>query len=282
MVKKVLLALALTSCISAQAQLADDKNCFNHLSVGLSIGTPGIGFEVGTTINPILTLRAGMEFMPKFTVDNHFNFDRPKILNNVSQELLEERYVNIPEYGARLDVKGTPNKTQGKVFLDIYPSKNTIFHFTVGATFGSSTLATVKATDKKIAAIELYNEDVRNGILQAEPNYPNGFNIDLEGYNITPNKGRVRLDAKVNAVRPYVGFGVGRTVPQKRVGAKFELGIEYMGKAKVIDAYADNGNGYTITQDTPGISEDFKDVIKYIDKVPVYPTLKLTIFGRIF
>lgn len=284
MIKKVLMvtALALTTTVTAQAQLKNDKNVFNHLSVGVSVGTPGVGFEVGTTICPVLTLRAGMDFMPNFTVNSTFNVDRPEVLKNVSGELLATRYINIPDYGVDIDVKGTPNKTQGKAFLDIYPGRNSVFHFTVGATFGSSTLASVKATDKAIAAVELYNKDVQNGYLVAEPNYPNGFDIELEGYKVGHSKGRVRIDAQVQSVRPYFGIGFGRTVPRKRVGAKFELGAEYIGKIKLVDVYANDGAGYTITQDTPGISDDFKDVLKYIDKVPVYPTLKLTIFGRIF
>lgn len=284
MVKKVIMAtaLALTASLSAQAQLKNDKNVFNHLSVGVSVGTTGAGFEVGTTICPVLTLRAGMDFMPNFNVGTTVNVDRPEALKNVSGELLATRYIDIPDYGVDIDVKGTPNKTQGKAFLDIYPGRNSAFHFTVGATFGSSTLATIKATDKAIAAVELYNDDVRNGYLMAEPGHPNGFDIELEGYSVGHSKGRVRLDAQVMAVRPYFGIGVGRTVPRHRVGAKFELGAEYMGKIKLVDAYANNGAGYTITQDTPGISSDFRDVLKYVDKVPVYPTLKLTIFGRIF
>lgn len=280
--KKIFIALMLAAAtLSAQAQLKDDKNCFNHLSIGASVGTTGVGFELGTTFCPVVTFRAGMDFMPNFTVKSHVDFDRPQILNNVNQELLEERYVNIPEYGARIDVKGSPYRMKGKAFFDIYTGKKSCFHFTVGATIGSTTLASVKATDKAIAAVELYNADVAKGNLMAEPGYPDGFNIDLEGYKVAHDQGRIRLDAQVMKVRPYFGIGVGRTVPRKRVGAKFELGAEYIGKIKIVDVYANDGKGYTITQDTPGISDDFQNVLKYIDKVPVYPTLKLTIFGRI-
>lgn len=280
--KKFLLTLALAGTLSAQAQLLDDKNQFNHLSVGLSLGTTGIGFEVGTLICPYVGVRAGVDFMPKFTVKNHFDYDRPSVLNNVNPELLETRYVNIPEYGASVDVKGKPNKTQGKILFDIYPGKNTMFHFTVGATFGSSVLASVRATDRAIAAIELYNSDIKNGLVVPEPNYPDGFSVELEGYKLTPNEGRIRLDAKVNGFRPYLGFGVGRTVPRNRVGCKFEMGVEFWGKPKLVDAYANGGDGHIISEDEPGISGDFKDVVKILNKIPVYPTLKFTIFGRIF
>lgn len=282
MVKKVFMALALTAGLSAQAQIADDSNLFNHLSVGVSVGTPGIGIELGTTICPYVTMRAGVDIMPKFTVTNQLQVNRPEALKYVSQELLETRYVNIPAYGAKIDVKGQPNKTQGRVLFDIYPTKNSVFHFTVGAAFGSSDLVSVKATDKTIAAVELYNNDVKNGIIAPEPNYEDGFHFDIEGYKIVPDQGRIRLDARVNSFRPYFGIGVGRTVPRHRIGCKFEAGVEYWGKPKLVDAYANNGAGYTITENEPGISKEFADGIKLGSGIPVYPTLKLTINGRLF
>ncbi|MBQ0021146.1 MAG: hypothetical protein KBT39_11580 [Bacteroidales bacterium] len=280
--RKLFIALALTASVAAQAQIEDDKNVFNHLSVGLNVGTSAIGFEVGTTVCPFVTMRVGADFMPKFTVKNTLKYDRPAVLNNVTPQLLEERYVNIPEYGAEIDVKGKPNFNQGKVLFDIYTGKNSMFHFTVGAYFGSSRFASVKAVDKTIAAVELYNSDIKNGYILPEPGYENGINIDLEGYNLTPNKGRAQLDVKINGFRPYIGFGVGRTVPRKRVGCKLDVGVEFWGKPEIIDKYANDGKGHVITKDEPGISKDFQDVIKTVGKIPVYPTLKFSIFGRIF
>ncbi|MBQ0049740.1 MAG: hypothetical protein KBT12_05860 [Bacteroidales bacterium] len=287
--KKFLLSLALASVVSAQAQIADDKNCFNHLSVGLGVGTTGVSIELGTPICPFVTMRAGVDIMPKFTITNHFDYDRPEALDKVPIYLLEHRYINIPEYGAKVEVKGKPYKTQGKLLFDIYTGKNSMFHVTVGATFGSSTIASVRATDKAIRAVEQYNADITPGpdgqsMIQPEddPQYKDGIKIRVEGYSVTPNEGRVRIDAVTNAFRPYIGFGVGRTVPRKRVGCKFDMGVEFWGKPKVVDHYANNGKGHTITADEPGITKDFRDVIKVLNKIPVYPTLKFTVFGRIF
>jgi hypothetical protein len=33
-----------------------------------------------------------------------------------------------------------------------------------------------------------------------------------------------------NAIKPYFGIGLGRTIPRNRVGFKFELGMVYQGK----------------------------------------------------
>lgn len=289
--RKLFIALALIGAVSTQAQIKNDKNVFNHLSLGVGAGTNGVSVELGTTVCKFITMRAGMDIMPKFTINQTINYDRPAVLNNVPADLLNSRYVDIPEYGAHIDVKGRPNMNAGKILFDIYTGKNSMFHFTVGGYFGSQNLATVKALDKTIAAVELYNHDIStigpdgiNTIIQPEndPKYHDGIKIDLEGYNVTPNKGRIELDARVNKFRPYFGFGVGRTVPRKRVGCKLDVGVQYLGKIELVDRFGDGGKGHVITKDEPGISEDFKDVIKIVDKIPVYPTLKFTIYGRIF
>ena len=280
--RRLLVAVLSLVTISVSAQIENDKNVFNHLSVGLNLGTRGIGFEVGTTICPFVTMRIGGDFLPQFKVDKSINVDRPAALDKVPASILSERYVDIPENGVDINVTGKPNMNQGKILFDIYTGKNSMFHFTVGGYFGPSKAIRVKALDRAIAAVELYNQDIANGVIMPEPGYEDGINIDLEGYSLTPDKGRVALDMKVNGFRPYIGFGVGRTVPRKRVGCKLDVGVEFWGKPEIIDRYGDGGKGHVITKNEPGISKDFQDVVKTVGGIPVYPTLKFSIFGRIF
>ncbi len=278
--KKIFLALAFFAATAVHAQNDNEDGAFNHLSVGVTLGTTGIGFELGTTISPYIGLRAGYEFMPNFTVKNTFEYDRPKALNNVPPELLKERYVDIPEYGAKIDAKGSPLLKQGNVLVDIFPGTKSSFHFTVGAYFGKEEIVSLKAADKTIAAVELYNSDIKNGYIKAEPQYPNGIYVDFEGYQMgseSMNQGRVELDLKTNSFRPYVGVGFGRTVPRSTIGCRFDFGVEFIGKLKLYDKYRD----HEITKDEPGISSDFKDVLKVLGGIPVYPSLKLSIVGKI-
>lgn len=269
--------LGLFLALAANAQDESIKP-FSHLNVGLGIGTNGIGLEVATPVSPIIGLRGGIDFMPSFSVNKGINYHRPAVLNNVPQQLLNERYVNIPEKGAKCNVVGKPQLTQGSILCDIYTSKTSNFHFTVGAVIGNSTVAVAKGSEKTIAAVELYNSDIKNGVVAPEPGYENGITIDMEGYALTPNKGRIELDLNVNSIRPYVGFGIGRPVPSDRVSCKFDMGVQFWGTPKVMDKY---GN-HEITKDEPGTTSDLKDAIKLINGIPVYPTLKLTIVGKIF
>lgn len=277
--RKLFLALALAAMTAAQAQInGDDKNCFNHLSASVGAGTTGISLELGTVINSHLGLRAGVDIVPGFTVKEHYEFQRPAELENVPPKLLKERY-KFPDGNIDIDAKANPNMTQGKVLVDYFPSKNSSFHLTGGLYFGASAMASMKATDQVVASYEIYQNDIKEGLLK--PEEP-PVKVDFEGYALTPDHGRVQLDFKANAVKPYLGFGFGRTVPRKRVGCKFELGVLFWGKHEVVDHYGNNGKGYTITKDEKGISKDFHDVLKTLDKIPVYPNLKISIVGRIF
>ena len=277
--RKLFLAFALAAMTAAQAQIAgDDKNCFNHLSASVGAGTTGISLELGTVVNSHIGLRAGVDFMPSFTVKDHYEFQRPAVLENVPKSILEGRY-KFPPGNIDIDARANPSMTQGKLLVDYFPSKNLSFHVTAGLYFSSSTMASMKATDPVIASYEIYQNDIKEGLLKPE-NPP--VKVDFEGYALTPDHGRVQLDYNTSAVKPYLGVGFGRTVPRKRVGCKFELGVLFWGKHEVVDHYGNNGKGYTIKKDEKGISKDFHDVLKTLDKIPVYPNLKISIVGRIF
>lgn len=275
--RKLFIALSLLVAVAVQAQ--EDNVLFKHVSAGLNLGTNGIGFEVGTTLTPILEMRAGMDFMPNININKTLKYDRPKELNNVPGELLNERYVNIPEYGAKVDIRIKTFLTQGKVLFDIFTSKESSFHFTVGAYFGNSVIGKGRCADKTIAAVELYNQDIKNGLIKAEPQYPDGIKIDMEGYSLGHDQGRAELQAKVSSFRPYVGIGFGRTVPRKhRLGCKFDFGVQFWGAPKLYDKY---NNDHQIKKSEPGLSKDFQDGLDIAEKVSVYPTIKFSLFGRI-
>ena len=44
-----------------------EHNIFQHLDVSLTLGTPGIGIDVASPIGNYVQVRAGYEFMPRFT-----------------------------------------------------------------------------------------------------------------------------------------------------------------------------------------------------------------------
>jgi hypothetical protein len=280
MKKCLFIAVAiLFTCVAANAQLRDDKNMFNHLSLGLNLGTGGIGFEVGTVCTPYLGLRAGFEAIPSFTVS-------PKGIANIHVNLPDD-YKNLPteiknEYPAQEDMefdgKGKVTMKNGKFLVDIFPGKNCMFHFTVGFYAGTRQVGNLIASQVEFGAepnlevVERYNRDINTpgtmvygrGLTPIDVNMEDGTPLFYMG-NAVP------AEIRVNPVKPYFGIGVGRTVPRKRVGVKGELGVMYWGTPRIYNGINN------ITE-----CSEIRDVTKVSNKIPVYPMLKITIFGRIF
>ena len=100
------------------------------------------------------------------------------------------------------------------------------------------------------------------------------ISAELDKYNVKfDENGDVNGDVRVKKFRPYAGLGFGRLIPKKRVGFRFELGCQFMGKMKVYQ----NDTEVNINE----MSKGKDDLPKIIDKLTVYPVLKFTLTGRI-
>lgn len=84
----------------------EDKNLFNHLAVGVNVGTPSIGFDVAASVGNYVQVCAGVSFMPSIS------FDADLDINDVPQIT---RY-DIPETVA---IEAKVGFTNGKVLLGI-------------------------------------------------------------------------------------------------------------------------------------------------------------------
>ena len=253
----ILLTALLTFAVSANAQ-TDERRLFNHLAAGLSVGTDGIGIDVAMPATDRFDLRVGASFMPGFKYSGDYD------LETESASITAEE-VNIE---AKL------HKADAKILLDFYPAPRGIFRITAGAFIGSSKLITAGNTTQFLA-----REDW--GVT----------GVKLGDYRVmSDNQGNVKADVKVNAFKPYIGIGIGRSVPRnKRVGVMADLGVQFWGKPGVwANAKDDWGDThYTrlekeyFTGDDDA-SNDAKDAIKIMEKVRVYPVLSVRICGRIF
>ena len=69
-------------------------------------------------------------------------------------------------------------------------------------------------------------------------------------------------------------MGFGRAIPTNRINVGVELGVQFHGHPEV---YTDNGN-----LDLSAFGEDGDTFSKIVDKLTVYPVLKIRLNGRIF
>ena len=218
---KKLLAVSLVALFSFSAAQAqnDDKMIFNHLSVGITTGTPGlIGVDFATTCTPYLQIRAGISIMPniKYSTDIKMNgSDVTKFNNdiaNINTAISSTPGIGISPISGRVEneysIEGKMGWTNGKILFDFFPftSKGFPLFITVGAYFGGSEIISVYNKDD--GALQIVNKaneviDEYNSLVPASSQY-NHIAAKVGTYdNLGPDaQGNVKFDVKVNGFKP--------------------------------------------------------------------------------
>lgn len=244
-------------CQNGNIEEKQKKNCFNHLSVGVSLGTTGIGIDAAMPICDYVQVRAGVDFMPNIKLSTDLDIDVP----NVPQ-------YEIPE---NIEVEGKIGFTNGKILFDVYPFKKSSFHVTAGAYFGSSKV--IKAYNKEegiLKDVANFNNDVEQGLYPGQDK----IGVMLGDYLLEPDDdGNVNAYIKTAGFKPYLGIGFGRAVPKKRISCMFDLGVQFWGTPKI---YC---NGQRLTESD--VDGEDGGVIEVISKVKIYPVINFRLCGRI-
>lgn len=202
--KIILLTICTVIFISSKAQ----GGLFENWAVGVNAGLYGGGVQVATSLSPNIKLRAGFDYLA-FNYNKGIDFDAP--------------IVNIPGYEQDMEGELSSLKLKfpnSKIMIDYYPRKNGIFCLTVGLYVGNN----------KIDANGMINNysDLTSS-LGIEPEF------EFEDVIIRPNRdGSFDATLKMGKTfKPYIGIGLGRTIPNSRIGFKFELGVVHQGKYTV-------------------------------------------------
>lgn len=241
-----------------------DTRLFNHLSVGLNVGTTGIGADIAMPATRFLDIEAGISIMPKIKYNTNLHLN----LSTSAINPILPTPIDLDDIPAQ----GKLKMINGKLMINFYPIVVSSFHISVGAYFGSTEVAEIYNTiDGQLLPIYQANTFIKDNNLPFDE-----IGLTVGDYQLTPDiNGNVRATLKSNNFKPYVGLGFGRAVPKKRIGFKFDLGAMFWGSPEVIDH-----NGVSLTkQDWDG-----KDggAFKTISKIKVYPVLNFRLCGRIF
>ena len=276
--KYLISCLLFLFAIHAQAQDKDFYGVANHASIGVGIGVLSGGtVELAVPVTRYAAIRAGYNFFPKINVKADLNL----------------RYgagsVNYFSYlPHQVKVEGKPELSTGHILVDLYPIKNSSFHFTAGAYLGKENLADIQNPDDDNAMIfrEVYQFNQRQGIYTGIPDDLGGLvgtNVDgrekigmmLGKYFLEPDaNGQVNAKIAVKKFRPYVGFGFGRAVPEKnRFALNFDMGVQFWGTPSVTIRDHELSE-----QDVKG-----KDggALKTLSKVTLCPVISLRLMGRV-
>lgn len=220
----------------APSPVTSTLGIFNHLGVGVGVGTNGISVEAATPITRFISLRAGVHFMPNITFNTDVDAD------------FEANGVPMTE---SVDVEGSLGRTQGSIIFNIYPFPAGSFFIAAGGYFGGNKLIQIKGHS---AALENMED----------------ASIEVGDYKIPVDKdGNVRGGLKVKSFRPYLGIGWGRAIPKHLLNFNIELGAQFQGKPQV---YSETGDLEDLAYEA---DNDFKDYIKYLKVYPTL-TFRLT------
>lgn len=260
--KRILLLTLVAFCVSqginAQSKKLEKFGIFDHVGVGLSVGTDGIGFDLAAPLTNYVAVRAGFAAIPafKFNKNIHVNDNG-----------------DAATYYNKVDIETKVKRFDAKLLFDFYPFKKGSFHLTAGAYIGDYTLATIRNTSP---------------ILKNPADYGTAGLI-LGDYRITTDKnGNAEIKVKTNGFKPYVGLGFGRAVTKKRFTVSCDFGVQFWGRPGVY-AKAKKGllgepkeHRFKYTDLSDEDDKDLKDAIKTIEKISVYPVLSIRLTGRLF
>lgn len=250
--KKAILLISLVLMGASTASAEDfERGVFNHLGANVAVGTEGIGVGVATSLTNYLELGFGVNIMPGIKVDGDVNIGA-----------ISTGIYTIP--ASKVKIEGNFARTTMDFKAHVYPfGGESKFYIAAGLSFGG----------EKMAKLTGHSDEIKKAIA-TYPLLRDQIYAEIDKYNVKfDSNGDVAGDVRVKKVRPYVGLGYGRLVPKSRVGFRFELGCQFMGKMKV---YQDDQE-----VDTSDLNKADDDLSKIIDKVKVYPVLKFVLTTRI-
>ena len=260
--KKLLILLVAATMLSGNVSLAQENGIFNHIALGVTAGDDGFGVELAAPVGKHIQVRGGYSFMP-FTVTRPFSFGNVTV-NGDTREMN-----NIP-FTARMLEGG-----QGRLLVDINPSKDASFHFTVGAMFSGGNLLSTSG-------------DIRN-VLHPDEYGTRGIGLLPDCIISSDKQGYLPIDLKTNKIWPYLGIGFGQAVnPERRITAVFDLGIAYSGNWQMTAydmveynaGFSDSPELVPLTSDA--VRKHDRGAFDKLAKLPVFPVARINVFFRLF
>lgn len=264
MKKLMMMAVILLAGVgSVMAQSDYKRGIFNHVGLNVGASTEGISVGVAAPVTNFLEVEAGVNIMPSFKLSGDLDVD----IN-----MPQESDIQYPTSGT-IHAEGSFDRTTFNVKANLYPfGGGSKFFIAAGLSIGGEKIAEVTGSCDELRQFSennLHTPELKDQFRKAISANLGGYKLELdENYNL-------QGDIRCKNVRPYLGLGFGRLVPKNRIGCRFELGCQFMGKLKVYQ----NGNEIDINKALEDAGED--DLSKFVKDLKVYPVLKFSLTGRI-
>ena len=254
--KKAIIYSVLGMWLSTAAFAQESVKLLDNLGVSLKASpTLGYGLEVSSKFHKKLILRTGLHTTAGFGAA-YSNCELEE-----SDELLNS-FGYIPYYRAKRQYAFT----HGNILMDFHPGG--ILHITADIFIGTT----------KFKYKGFYGDfDGKMSELLPGKDWPS---VDIDGVQqMAFNNGRAEADfRRGNAVKPYLGLGLGRAVPRKKMSFKFEVGVLYQG-----DSYKARQNGIPFDSSMSAIYE-FADMHDMLNEplFKFWPQINFQLSYRLF
>lgn len=245
-----------------------ERTVFNHVGINIGAGLEGISIGFASPVTNFLEVEGGLDIMPGMLKING-DIDIPEQEVTITGEG-STSVIEIPD--ATVDARAKFSRTQFHLKANVYPfGSNTKFFIAAGISVGG----------KKLAKLSGHSEQLKQWTEQNYPQYKQQIidqvSADLADYDVKFNDDfTISGDIRCNDFRTYLGLGFGRLVPKNRLGFRFELGCQFMGRLKVYQG----DKQLSIDQMLKDVEVD-DDISKLIQDWRWYPCLKMSIVYRI-
>lgn len=291
-----------------------DHHIADHLDIGVSLSTMGLGLELQTPVTKWVNVRAGIDWMPRFNVPLSFD------LNTYSGGVSTGNFNNVAEMvydltGIEMDetvhMNGKGSMTNFKFMIDFFPvPENRHWHITAGFFAGTSMIAKAYNTyDEKPTLVGL---NIYNRAYEYFTNLESVYDVPLGGGNYMDPEivrdlqskfreygrmgihigdfkngnpyimdpapdGTISAKAFVNHFKPYLGAGYSTDLDrEKRWHFGVDVGAIFWGGApKVINHDYNTGQDIDFTKDLVNIKGKVGKYVKTCKAFPVYPLVAI-------
>lgn len=296
---------------------ASDKLLFNHLAIGIGIGTEGASLDLALPIGHYVQLRAGMSYLPSIKLTKHFDASQSGSagVSNFDSIATILHDVTGLQFDEQIDMKASTQLWNGKILVDVFPFKKKNWFFSAGLYFGPKQVMHIENAAEDMGTLialstfnNIYNK-VEDAIANDNPaqifgdisltpqmmdqimsigrlgiavgTYKQTTESHQAGdiYNMVPDEnGMIKLDIRSNVVRPYVGFGYRTAISRdKRSFFSVDAGILCWGTLKMI-----THDGTNLIKEVDVTNPMLKQYTDVVNHMKVYPAINIRFTRQIF
>lgn len=255
----VVLILLLASGVKASAQ--EERLGFG---IGASVGAPhGVKIEAGLRLNPLLSLRGGISYLPEI-----------KVYDDKLDAISFSGYKQILGYKPDMNSRASVSSVGGHLLADFHPWKNG-FRITAGVFLNGPKASGWAQLVHPTTGVNIV--DAPESLTKLNPdNMPkvtmrmvdeNDQEIPGQYFTLQPNPD-ASLDVDVylgQSIQPYFGLGYGYAVPYTPVTFVMDLGFLYGGGVQLSSKNVVDGDPNVLFQ----LHEKTKKIQNYTKFIPV-------------